>query len=128
MKDPKFRELPLTGPRVIGTNPPTDSKERERILFTSVLSGADLHVFPQYHVPYEQVAVEVAAKGLTVEKAREVQPEAAAAVAEYAARTGRSAADLRYLPMRARRAWLAAVVDANSGAVIVILPVKPRSQ
>ena len=36
----------------------------------------------------------------------------------------RNEADLRYLPLRTRRTWLAAIADAKSGAVIAFLPVK----
>ena len=38
--------------------------------------------FPQYYVPYEQVAAEVAATGLTLVKAREVEPQGAFAIAD----------------------------------------------
>jgi hypothetical protein len=121
---PEFRDLPLSGPRVVGALGPTDATERERILFASILGGTDLHSFPQHYVPYEQVATEVAARGLTLAKAREVEPDAAAAIADYLARSGRDEADVRYLPLRARQTWLAAVVNAKSGAVIAFLPVK----
>ncbi len=121
----EFRDLPLTGPRVVGAQSPADNKERERILFAAVLGGIDLHSFPQHYVPYEQLAAEVAATGLTMAKAREVEPQAAEAVARYLAGSGRGEAEVRYLPLRARRAWLAAVVDAKSGAVLAFLPFKP---
>ena len=124
---PEFRDLPLTGPRVVGAQPPTNPDERERVLFISVLGGTDLQSFPQYYVSYEQVATEAAATGLTIEKARELEPQGADAIAGYLARTGRSEADVRYLPLQARRTWLAAVVDAKSGAVLVFLAVKSRS-
>jgi hypothetical protein len=121
---PEFRRLPLTGPRVVGALGPVDAKERERILFASILGGTDLHNFPQHYVPYEQVATEAAARGLTLAKAREVESNAAAAVAAYLVRSGRNEADVRYLPLRTRRTWLAAIVDAKSGTVIAFLPVK----
>ena len=125
---PEFRSLPLTGPRLVGARPPTDEKERERILFASVFGGTDLHSFPQYYVSYEEIAAEAAAKGLTLAQARAVEPEGAAAVADHLAAEGRSEGEVRYLLVRARRTWLAAVVDAKSGAVLAFLPVKSRSR
>jgi hypothetical protein len=119
----EFRDLPLTGPRVIGAVPPTDADERERVLLTSVFGSTDLQVFPQYYVPYEKIAAEVAAKGLTLTKAREIEPAAAAAVESYINRSGLREMDVRYLPLHSRRAWLAAVVDAKTGAILAFLPV-----
>lgn len=124
----EFRDLPLTRPKLAGALPPADKNERDRILFAAVLGGMDLHNFPQLYVPYGQLAKDAAAAGLTLAKAREVEPEAAAAIADYLADSGHSEADVRYLPLRARRTWLAAVVDAKTGAVLAFLPVKSRPQ
>lgn len=122
----EFRELPLAGPRIVGAVPPADSVERQRILLSSVFSHTDLHAFPQLYVPYDQVAAEAATTGLTLAKTREREPDAAVAISEYLARTGRQEAEVRYLPLHARRTWLAAVVDAKSGAVLAFLPVKAQ--
>ena len=124
---PEFRELPLTGPRLAGALPPSDPAERQRMLIASVFGATDLQAFPQLYVPYEQVAADAAAAGLTLEKTREREPYAATVITEYLVRTGRQEAEIRYLPLRARRAWLAAIVDAKSGAIVAFLPVKSRS-
>jgi len=125
---PEYRELPLTGPKIIGTEPPADPKERERILFASVLGHLDWQDFPELYVPYSEVAAQAAAKGMTVERARAVEPDAAVAVADYLKRTGRHEADVRLLPLRARRTWLVVLVDAKSGAVLAFLSLKSAAQ
>ena len=123
-KLPEFRSLPLAGPQIIGAEEPADPQERERILFASVLGHLDWQNFPELYVPYAQVASTAAAKGMTLEKARTVEPEAAAAIDTYLAASGKTASDIRYLPLKTRRTWLAAVVDAKSGAVLAFLRLK----
>jgi len=127
-KLPEFRSLPLAGPQIIGAEEPADPQERERILFASVLGHLDWQNFPELYVPYAQVASTAAAKGMTLEKARTVEPEAAAAIDTYLAASGKTASDIRYLPLKTRRTWLAAVVDAKAGAVLAFLRLKSSPQ
>jgi hypothetical protein len=125
---PEFRSLPWTGPRLVGAKPPADESERQRILMASVMGFTDMHIFPQLYVPYAEVASEAAAKGMTLAKARELEPEGAAAVARHIAESGLREDDVRYLLVKARKAWLAAAVDAKSGAVLAFLGVNRSEQ
>jgi hypothetical protein len=114
---PQFRSPPLTGPVFAYAQPPTDVAEGQRLLF----SGKDLESFPQYFVPYPQRTREVLAKSWTLATVREKEPPAAKVIDEYVARSGTKEADVRYLRMRAPRAWLAVLIDAKTGEPVKML-------
>jgi hypothetical protein len=52
---------------------------------------------------------------------RRDEPQAAKVVDEYLARSGTKEADVRYLRLRAPRAWLAVLIDAKTAAPVKML-------
>ena len=119
----EFRRLPMDGPRVIAARPPSEGAERDRILFASVFGQLDWQNFPQLYEPYAMSTKAVLVKALTLPAARETEPAVAAVIDRFLARAGRAEEDVRYVPVRARRAWLAAVIDAKSAEVMAFLAV-----
>jgi len=119
---PEYQSLPLTGPRIVAAVMPADPKERERILFAAVGAGYDLPNFPQHYVPYAEQTGQVIARSRPLadlaQKRAEAEPQLAALKA------GR-AKDLGFLPVRARKQDLTAIIDRKTGEVLKVLPIDP---
>ena len=115
-KLPQFRKAPLTGPRFAYAELPRDPKERTEFVLAGV-SGKDLEHFPRLYVPYEERTAQVLAKAWPLEKARKLEPDAARIVDAYVAQAGLREDDVRYVRLRARKAWLAVLIDAKTAAV-----------
>lgn len=119
-KYPQFKRPPLTGPVLAYAEAPTDVAEQQRLL-KEAMAGKDLEYFPQYFVPYETRTQEVLAKSWSLSRMRAQEPQAAKVVDEYLARSGTKEADVRYLRLRAPRAWLAVLIDAKTGEPVKML-------
>jgi hypothetical protein len=116
----QFKHPPLTGPLLAFAEAPADVAEQQRLLKES-LAGRDLEYFPQYFVPYQQRAQEVLAKSWPLARMRAQEPQAAKVVDEYLARSGTKESDVRYLRLRAPRAWIAVLIDAKTGEPVKML-------
>ena len=122
---PEYRFLPLTGPRIVAAVLPSDREERHRILFSAVGGGYDLPNFPQHYVPYAEQTGQVIAHSRPLEdleqKRAEAEPQLAALKKEFVGR----AKDLGFLPVRARKQDLTAIIDLKTGEVLKVLPIDP---
>ncbi|MGH8659925.1 MAG: TfpX/TfpZ family type IV pilin accessory protein [Gammaproteobacteria bacterium] len=122
---PEYRSLPLNGPRIVAAVLPADPKERERILFSAVGAGYDLPNFPQYYVPYKEQTAQAIARSRPLDaleqKRAEAEPQLAALKKEFA----EHANDLGFLPVRARKKDLTAIIDRKTGEVVKILSIDP---
>lgn len=119
--DPQFKEVSLGRPRTIAVRSPKDPEEQFRVI-QSALTGSDLQTFPQYYVPYEAMASEALAKAKPVDKLVKSFP----AEMESALRdVGRSAAEVRYLPVKGRAKDYSVLLDAKTGAELGIAKVIP---
>jgi len=119
-RDPKYRSLPMLGPELVATDFPDDPKERQKLI-DMALSGLDLHNFPKLFYPYESRAAQVLEKTQTLERFTKAEPTSGRVVADYLAESGRKADDFRYLLLRARRAWVAVLVDPKAAQPVKML-------
>jgi hypothetical protein len=120
-RQPEFRSLPLSGPLLVAVEPPKDEKERADRIFEAVVGGKDLRHYPKYYVPYSTYKPRVIAKSRPVEKAREHDMELAGVIDKFVSEAGPRASELRYLPLRMRRGWGAALIDAKTGDVVKLI-------
>lgn len=120
----EFRSAPWTGPRVVGALPPTDAQERNRLVLQG-LGGPDIDVLPQYYVDYAQVVAALLQKAKPLAELTRRHPEAASVVTSWLAARHREEADVVWLPLEARRASLAMLLDRRSGEPLDALPVDP---
>ena len=109
----QFSRPPLAGPGLAAAQFPTDPAEWNKVVELSV-AGHDLHQFPKYWRPYEDVSKEIAAQGNTLARMREMEPKAAEAAEAYLKETGIAEEEVRFYLLRAPRAWVAVVVDART--------------
>jgi hypothetical protein len=121
-RDPAFRSLPLTGPRLIAVVvPPEDHNDA---LFQA-LDGNEEQARPKFFVPYEsrRAAIGKAAKPLAELTAR--HPEARARLDAARAHAGKPDAQLRWMPVRFREKFWTVLVDAGTGEPLAYFDFDP---
>ena len=125
-KYPEFRQPPLGGPMLAFAVLPTDPAELRRFALVG-LAGHDLQEFPRFFVPYADRTAEVLAKSWTMARARQLEPLGAKIADAWLAQSGTKEADVRYVIMRARRAWMAVLIDARTAQPVKMLITEPMS-
>ena len=119
-----FDRLSFTGPRIVGAKLPTDPKAQMDMMMSGI-GGVDVHLYPQYYVPYDEVRELAKAKGEPLQKLRERNPARAAEVSAMVAASGRKEEGLRFLPLRAGKTDLTVLIDAATGEILKISSLKP---
>ena len=120
-KSDAFRRRPMDGPRFAAALLPSNTRERDRLLDSS-LEGKDLQRLPQYFVPYESEARNALkrAKPLSAVYARDP-----AAFDRFLQSTGRAQESVRVLPLRAKKRDGVVLLDNSSGLPLAVLLVDP---
>jgi hypothetical protein len=112
-----LRELSWTGPVLLAAVKPSDPAEQFRSIELG-LAGVPLAALPVYWRPYATLAPQAWAKASPVTSLVRQRPEQTQVVATIAAQAGVAVADLRMLPVLARKTeWLALL--AQPGARVV---------
>jgi hypothetical protein len=119
-KYPQYRSPPWWGPELVYGEWPKDHEEQQQLMFAG-LAGVDLQHFPRYYAPYEQGKDEILAKAQPLSSVRATEPQAAAAIDEWVARSGADAQSLRYVRLRGRNAWVAVLIDRLSARPVKML-------
>jgi hypothetical protein len=117
---PQFRSMPWGAPVLAAADFPADPKERSRLLDLA-LAGHDLQDYPKYWAPYEERRKEVLSRAQTIERLHATDPDVAKVVDAYLAKSGTKPADVRYLGLRARRAWIAVLIDPQTAEPVKML-------
>ena len=118
----QFTRRPLSGPVYAAAVQPSDPAEARRILDDAVSGGKDLQNYPQHYVPYSQQAAAALKRAKPLAVIMERDPEL---LKRYFESSGREAASLRYLPMRARKKDGVVLLDAVTGAPLQVLLIDP---
>ena len=123
-KYPAYRHLPLTGPVYVFSEMPTNIKEQNEVVLNA-FSGKDLPEFPQFYLPYadHQTAAGAAAKPLA--ELRKLNVDRTAEIDNAVRDSGRTEAEMGYLPLRAKYQNQAILVGKNDGKVLAVLPLQP---
>jgi hypothetical protein len=121
---PEYRDLSLTGPRIIGAPLPTDPAELTTLRFLA-LAGKDVSRLPKYYVPYADIAAEALKAAKPVNTLVHQHPEALETVRAFAAEVGRPESGLAYVPLVARKRSMAAVLDTRDGRLTGVVAVDP---
>jgi hypothetical protein len=121
---PAFKSIPLFGPELVATRLPKDADEQYRVLM-SAIRGADINTFPQHFVPYPEMASDALKRAKSLDKLRAYNPNDGAVLDRELARLGRTPQSVMFLPVKARKRDVAALIDAQSGAFLSIVPLTP---
>lgn len=119
-----FDTIPLTGPRVAAVRMPKDPAEAYRILMSGI-AGKDVQTYPHHYVPYEELRAEALAKAKPVSDLRVLNPARGADIDAIAAALGKSDGELRFLPVRAGKRDLVALLDARDGRALKFVALRP---
>jgi hypothetical protein len=118
----RYLDLPWLGPKVVGVRFPTDPDEKYKLVLSG-LTGVDIHCYPQYHVPYEQLRKEVLDRSIRLQNLASFNK--GLAVQGLAQRLGKREDEVRYLPLRAGKVDLTVLIDAKTAAVLQVVDLKP---
>ena len=116
---PEFRELSLTGPRLIGARRPEMGAERNEAMLLGV-SGIDVGQRPIFWQPYEKTQARALERSRPVAALLRQYPDAAADTRSRLAEMKADEGTARFLPVMARKPWVA-VLD-KTGALLGYLP------
>jgi len=121
---PEYQKLPLWGgPRFVAAQRPESREDRQKILFSSLITGADIQNCPEYYVPYEEKQKEALEKSLPLDALVKKVPEARDEVDGFLKKYGGKEDDYRYLPIRGKGFNFETMVLNREGAPVGIIPV-----
>jgi len=121
----KAFSLPLTGPRFVGAIMPSDREEREKILFSSVQGGTDLHHMPQHYTAYDQVAKDAGQAAQSIEVLRKLNVTRSAELDSIFTSKNVDVQQFGFLPLKARAQDMAVVLNKTTGEVLGVYPYTP---
>lgn len=116
----EYRQLPLTGPWLLGLRPAQDREERNSALFMG-LNGIDVGQRPSFWRPYPESAADALAKARPLAVLLARYPQHAASLRQRLAELKVDAGKARFLPVMARGDWVA-ILDAT-GMPVEFIPV-----
>jgi len=119
-----YGSLSFTGPRWVGVRMPTNSDEAFAVMISG-MAGVDVQYYPKYYVPYESVKKDVAAHVQPIDLLRKRNPGQVARVDEAVAKSGKPEAAVGFVPIRAGKSDLTAIVDRATGDVLRVSDVLP---
>ncbi|HMM68647.1 MAG TPA: TfpX/TfpZ family type IV pilin accessory protein [Dokdonella sp.] len=123
-KKPEFRSLSFGGPRLVGVELPSDTKEKSDLLFSS-LAGKDVQLYPKYYVDYALIASDLLTHARSLEKLRAANPENGRILDRWLEINRREDKDVAWMPISMRKSSLCMLIDAKTGEVLAPLPIYP---
>ena len=121
-KDPRYRTLPFTGPRLVGIKVPPE--EHNDVLFQS-LGGNEEHMRPRFYVPYEELMPQIRAHAKSIAELEKIHPESKplleAAMRDLKIPPSRVA----WLPVHHFRGFWTALIDTENGKPLTYVDFDP---
>ena len=117
---PEFRSPSWSGPVLAYGQWPTEYEDQRR-MFLATLAGWDLQHFPKYYAPYEAGREEILRRAQPLAEVRKEEPGVGAIIDAWLAESGADEQKLRYLRLRARRAWVAVLLDSQTAMPVKML-------
>lgn len=121
---PDLRQLPLTGPRYVYSELPSDLQARNAVVL-SAFSGKDLPVLPQYYQTYAGHESAVAHAAQPLAELRRLNPQRAAEIDQLLRTTGWQEASTGFVPLRSKFEDMAVLVDKRDGNILQMLKMTP---
>lgn len=118
---PEFRKLSLTGPKLLGTRKSRDGDEQFQAI-QMALQGVDIGQRPSYWQPYSASSKNALAEARPMDALFRQYPDAIPDIQNHLTAMGRTAADVRFLPILAKESTWSALVDAKTGELVGFIP------
>jgi len=113
---PAYRQLPLTGPWLLGTRAAEPGDERNEALLMALNQGIDKGQRPLFWVPYDASRSEALARARPVSVLIARYPQRADEIEALLAERGLDAHGVQFLPVIARGDWVALLNPAGDVA------------
>lgn len=123
-KWPEFAARSWTGPKLVGAVMPTDPKEKDKLTFSGI-AGKDLEKFPQYYVPYPNVADAMLTKAKPLTGLAAKSPSNKAAVDQYLSANALSISQLAFLPLHGRAEEYSMILSTASKQPLGVVGADP---
>jgi hypothetical protein len=117
---PEFRELSLTGPRLVGTR--TSKGDEVMKSVDQSLQGVEISMRPSYWVPYAESKDRALKRARGIDVLRKQYPQQSNQINTAVARTGRPDSALRFLPLQARNLGWSVLLDAQTAEPVGYVP------
>lgn len=121
----QFRDLPVTGPRIVAAKIPSDPHEALALAFVAMNGGPDAAQFPHLYEPYGEQAQQAARAARPLVALSRQSKESSDAVTQFVAAHGEGKRSLGYVPAKARNRDFSVIVDRKTGEVVGYLPINP---
>lgn len=115
--------LPWFGPTLVGTKAPEDRYDVDAVRDVNAVGGGRGH-FPQLHVPYDTMKLQVLAQAKPISKLKTANPASVEKIDAWLASKGFDTNSAKYQPIKISASVYAVVLNAKSGDVIGIAPFK----
>lgn len=116
---PEYRQLPLTGPWVIGTRKSIPGPDKDDAIFRGI-DGMDIGQRPTFWQPYSESKAQALARARPVSLLLKRYPDRAADINRALSDLKMTASDAKFLPVMARGDWVS-LLDSN-GTPSVFMP------
>ena len=121
-KDPRYRSVSLTGPRMVAINiPPSEHNEA---MFAE-LNGNEVHVRPRYYVPYDSQLAQIRARAKPIAELEQRLPASKPLLDAALRDLGVPAEKLRWLPVHHLKGFWTAVIDIDDGKPVAYVDFDP---
>jgi hypothetical protein len=121
----RFRSFPLGRPQIIGSVMPTDRREAEELLFSSLQGGPDIAELPKYYADLDVARGVMVQKSMPLAALRKLNPVAVALIDRLPRELQRKESELGFLPLRIRRSDATVIVDRTAGLPVKIVELRP---
>lgn len=113
-----YKQLSWTGPRLVGAKSNAKGDESFNLLMQSLSGGPDVDRLPRFYVPYEEVAGDIAKRGVPLAQLTLKNKQAADEIRKEIADLGVNEADTAIILLRARKGFGVALIDKDSGKLL----------
>jgi hypothetical protein len=123
-KYPDFQSLPLTGPVYVHAEMPTNANEKGDVELGTAL-GKGLQCFPQHYRPYSEHMKMAGQAAKPLAELKKLNEDRSTDIDKAVQSSGRSEADLGFLPLSGVDTNLAVLLGKSDGKIIEILQLRP---
>jgi hypothetical protein len=121
-KDPNYRTLPLTGPRLVSIKVP--QAEHNDALFQS-LNGNEEHMRPRFYAPYEELLPQIRARARPIAELEKIHPASKPLLDAAASGLRIPASRVGWLPVHHFRGFWTVLIDTENGKPLAYVDVDP---
>ena len=126
IKYPELKIKPTKGPILVYADFPEDKKERERLLFETVMEGKpDLERRPEYYHPYQLHKEKVIEKAKSIAEIINDDPSRQKKVDQFLLKHSNKKENYLYLPLVGKNNDLALVIDKTTGLPVDGISIDP---